>query len=716
MRSERWYWLPGFCGLAFLIHIGILIHIRFFSPAINVTKPTEIEVTLEPRPTPPEPKPTPEPEKPPVVRPTLSTAPMRLARSAMPARPRLIKVVRRPRVVVRRSVRVASADTMQSGPDTVNEDTSVRERPNKLSGERPTTRRLVSGTRDVQQKRLERLLHRGPLAGGGATAPTPASRLRGSVTSPQAPSERVAYNASRAHAERLDSSAPRMGNPGTRALSANGNLLAGATLPDDRPDLSGLPARRGASGTPGLRNLAKTSSSLPGGGSPAAGRSANIYSGAKSPEAPSVAGSYGGSHAGGQRLSINAPRMLGGGGSTILTASNPLAKDAVPDDRPGLGPGIGGGGAGRGTGHGALSKLRGNPGIGGIASGYGGGGGTTGRGRGQLAEQPGAHGAGTGYGGGAGTGAGHQGSDGLPGTPGLKGRSVLPGGSLLARDATPNDRPGSGPGGGGSGKGSGRGGRAIASLHGDGGLGGITDGNGSGGSIRGGGMAGSGRGVGAEELGPGKARYGRGRGLASDGSGAMVRAVPFGDGPDLLGINGLGKALRPKRTGGGAVHVIYLLDTSASMHEANKIGKAKLALQKALDELLPADTFNIISFDKEIHVFDADLVLATDENIQRAKDYVKGINARDMTYLSGAMEAALSMKRANQMFVMSDGEPDVGIENFDELRRFVRSRNTGHVMINTLALGTGERFMGMRLLKSLAEENNGKFDYVNLAK
>jgi Mg-chelatase subunit ChlD len=720
MRSERWYWLPEFCGLALLIHVGILIHIRFFSPVPPVTKPTEIEVTLEPRPLPPPPKelkPTPEPPKPQVVPPLrqLPTTPIRIARNVLPPRPRLIKVVHRPRVVARKSVRNAAPITAPVGPATPDKTEAARARVEKLDTEKPTIRALASGNRDVREKRLERLLKIGPLAGGGATAPTPASRLRGTVTAPEKPVEKIAYNTSRAAADRRDKSLPRMGSPGTRALSANGNLLSGVALPDDRPTLPGMPAPRGASGTPGLRALAKASP-LPGGGTPAAGRNAAVYSGADTQEAPSVAGSYGGAHAGGERLNIKAPHMLGGGGSQILTAADPLAKDAMPEDRPGLGPGVGGGGAGRGTGHGALTKLHGNPGIGGTASGTGGGGQGGGHGRGVLAEQPDGTGPGTGYGGGSGTGAGQQGTDGVPGTPGLSGRSALPGNNLLAKDATPDDKPGDGPGGGSGGKGHGSGGAAIARLRGDGGLGGITEGTGSGGSIRGGDTTGSGRGTGAEELGPGKAKYGRGRGLAYDGSGALVRAVPFGDGPDLLGPNGLGNALKPKRTGGGAVHVIYLLDTSASMHEAHKIEKAKLALKTALDQLLPDDTFNIINFDKQIHTFDKDLVTASDENIQKAKDYVDGINARDMTYLSGAMEAALAMTGANQIFVMSDGEPDVGIENFDELIRFVRDRNSHHVMINTLALGTGERFRGMGLLKSIATENDGSFNYVNLAK
>ena len=198
---------------------------------------------------------------------------------------------------------------------------------------------------------------------------------------------------------------------------------------------------------------------------------------------------------------------------------------------------------------------------------------------------------------------------------------------------------------------------------------------------------------------------------------SIGRGIPLGDTSGLLrGVKGLGDALTPKRSGGGSVHVVYLLDTSASMHEAHKMDKAKEALKRALNDLLPGDSFNVINFDKTIHSFDSDLVLASDANLKRATDYVDQIEARDLTFLSGAMEAALSMKGANQMFVMSDGEPDVGIENFEELRRFVHARNTNRVQINTLALGTGTRFMGMSLLKALAEENNGTFGYVDLAK
>ncbi len=132
---------------------------------------------------------------------------------------------------------------------------------------------------------------------------------------------------------------------------------------------------------------------------------------------------FSGGGAGGTKLPSVAPRLGGGGGRSVLSANNPLAKDAIPEDRPGLGPGRGGGlgagaggGAGyaRGTGIGtdpngkvALGTLRRKPGSG-IGAGTGAGIGTRspGGGRGAGAELPGTGGTGFGSGRGSGVGVG----------------------------------------------------------------------------------------------------------------------------------------------------------------------------------------------------------------------------------------------------------------------------------------------------------------------
>src|SRR5258706_11520199 len=77
MRIERWYWLLVFCCISFIIHVGMVMRSRAFTLRVpEPTKPTEIEVALEPpapeklkeapkpkKDAPPKPKPQPKREK-----------------------------------------------------------------------------------------------------------------------------------------------------------------------------------------------------------------------------------------------------------------------------------------------------------------------------------------------------------------------------------------------------------------------------------------------------------------------------------------------------------------------------------------------------------------------------------------------------------------------------------------------------------------------------
>src|SRR5438270_9978572 len=63
MRIERWYWLLVFCCISFIIHVGMVMRSRAFTLRVpEPTKPTEIEVALEP-PAPEKPKEAPKPKK-----------------------------------------------------------------------------------------------------------------------------------------------------------------------------------------------------------------------------------------------------------------------------------------------------------------------------------------------------------------------------------------------------------------------------------------------------------------------------------------------------------------------------------------------------------------------------------------------------------------------------------------------------------------------------
>ncbi len=420
-------------------------------------------------------------------------------------------------------------------------------------------------------------------------------------------------------------------------------------LREEKPMSSGLPTGVKDAGEPKLQRIAKVDLNPGGGGSPAPGLIPGGNGGAKGPETPPEDILFNGGGAGGQKLPKAAPRIGGGGGAAILSVENPLAKDAIPEERPGVGPGGGGGqgaGANNGVGYGrgpgigtrmdgkeALSTLRSKPGIG-IGAGVGDKIGTQppGGGKGTGAELPGTGGTGIGYGRGSGIGVGNG-----------KGTGV--------GDGT---RPG----------------RMRGVPFGD--IAGLLKGDPNGGGGKGGGPGGPGR-------------------------GAVFGAKPTGG-------------------GGGTVHIAYVLDISGSMRDGNKIGKAKDALIKALNELKPKDTFNVIIFWGRVGAFADLMVPATQGNVEAAAIFVERLRTADGTNVSAALEEAFKLEDLTQIYLLSDGEPTYGIKDPSRLRERVKELNSAKkVKITTLALGLGEQFPGMALLRGIAEDNDGQYSYVNLA-
>lgn len=422
----------------------------------------------------------------------------------------------------------------------------------------------------------------------------------------------------------------------------SGTPAAGSLpLPDDKPAPLGVPTAPKNAVQP--RTRIALNNAHAGGGTPSPSVVPDGKGGAPGPEAPpeEVLFNHGGK--GGKDLPKEAPSTGGGGGNSILSVENPLAKQSVAEEKPGAGPGIGGnlgagsgGGVGFARGKGIGTNPNGKVAVGSLSNQAGqGNGNATGNGAGTRAP-----------GGGHGTGAE------LPGTGG---------------DSTTGY---------GRGKGTGVGNGAASG----------TEGNGSPsfGDVAG--------------LLGGKGRGGGGTGQG--GGGDSGRGAVFG--------------AKPRTDSKGAVHIVYVLDVSGSMHDGNKIGKAKEVLKQALLGLKEGDTFNIVSFSREIRRLYPDMLPADPDIIQSSLEYVDRLRLGDGTNMSGAMEIALKYDGASQIFLMSDGEPNYGIEDFQELRAFVHDHNKNNIRISTMGLCLGERYKGEPLMRGIATDTAGTYSYINM--
>ena len=86
--------------------------------------------------------------------------------------------------------------------------------------------------------------------------------------------------------------------------------------------------------------------------------------------------------------------------------------------------------------------------------------------------------------------------------------------------------------------------------------------------------------------------------------------------------------------------VIFLLDTSGSMN-GTSISQMRIVAQNILSALNPQDTFRVVSFNSRAYEMDRSALPATPENLDRGKDFIRGLRAGSGTELLPALRTAL---------------------------------------------------------------------------
>ncbi len=170
-------------------------------------------------------------------------------------------------------------------------------------------------------------------------------------------------------------------------------------------------------------------------------------------------------------------------------------------------------------------------------------------------------------------------------------------------------------------------------------------------------------------------------------------------------------------------NIMFVLDTSGSMADGNKIAQARKALQFCVTNLNRQDRFNIMSFATEIRAFRDSWSLADDTSKNAARAFIDELNAVGGTDINGALARALEMRpsaaaaseeawRNNPYFVVfiTDGEPTVGVTNPDEIIKNVAAANKGG-STRIFSLGVGYQ-VNTKLLDRLSDDNGGARDYV----
>ncbi|KAM6126201.1 inter-alpha-trypsin inhibitor heavy chain H3-like [Phoenicopterus ruber ruber] len=162
-------------------------------------------------------------------------------------------------------------------------------------------------------------------------------------------------------------------------------------------------------------------------------------------------------------------------------------------------------------------------------------------------------------------------------------------------------------------------------------------------------------------------------------------------------------------------NVIFVIDISGSM-SGREIEQTREALLKILDDIKEDDFFNFILFGSEVYTWKDTLIKATPENLNDARKFVRAIDTQGMTNLHGGIMRGIDMlnaahegnlvpKRSASIIIMlTDGQPNVGISNTQDIQAHVKKAIEGKYPLYNLGFGYGVDYS---FLEKMALENKG---------
>lgn len=163
--------------------------------------------------------------------------------------------------------------------------------------------------------------------------------------------------------------------------------------------------------------------------------------------------------------------------------------------------------------------------------------------------------------------------------------------------------------------------------------------------------------------------------------------------------------------------IVFVLDTSGSMADGDKLGQARRALEFCLRNLDDRDRFGVVRFATEAESLSAALLPADAAAREKAIDFVKGFKPIGGTAIADALTRGLALATAahdpsRPCFVvfLTDGLPTVGSTDVDTLVGLVGDA-VGRRTIRVFCFGVGTD-VNTHLLDRIAERTRAAGQYV----
>jgi Ca-activated chloride channel homolog len=162
-------------------------------------------------------------------------------------------------------------------------------------------------------------------------------------------------------------------------------------------------------------------------------------------------------------------------------------------------------------------------------------------------------------------------------------------------------------------------------------------------------------------------------------------------------------------------NLVFLIDTSGSMDEPNKLPLLKRAFALLVDQLSAKDTVSIVAYAGSAGVVleptkadDKAKILAALDNLS-AGGSTAGAEGIELAYRLA--EQAKVPDGTNRVILATDGDFNVGIDDPADLKTFIKTKRDKGVTLSVLGFGRGN--LDDATMQALAQNGNGNASYID---
>lgn len=164
-----------------------------------------------------------------------------------------------------------------------------------------------------------------------------------------------------------------------------------------------------------------------------------------------------------------------------------------------------------------------------------------------------------------------------------------------------------------------------------------------------------------------------------------------------------------------ASNIVFLIDTSGSMFDSNKLPLVQQALCMLAENLTEKDTISIVTYAGSDEVI---LEGAKGNDYYTITKAIEGLEAWGSTNGSAGINTAYEIAEKyfikggnNRVILATDGDLNVGITSEGELERLITEKKETGVFLSVLGVGYGN--YKDNKLETLADKGNGNYSYID---